>query len=403
MLLPLGVPIGLAWSRARGPASRALAIAALVITASVTLILAGVDGGRLAYGSRDAAAGWARWASPVVDLARALPRVHLTGPGTATLLAGVWLAAAAAAWLAIARFARPGDEAAGRARACAPLVIGLAATVAIGLAWHVEGSGADPRLAGGAEGAALVRWQAQPRATLVEAGGWRVHRASAEEARARLVLQSRVVAAGRRSWLELPPLVPGRYRLSTSARPVALALRVGRAGLDWRRLEAADPVTLDLDVPVALPGWAAWPAGTSGMQPLTIAPVALWPSAAGGAVARQVARYGAHDVFFLDEESYPEVPGFWVRRGRSRVVVGGTTGAFTALVRNVPVANRVELVAGGWRRTLDLAPGQEMRVEVPAAGEATLLEIRATAGFRPFDGDPRNRDFRLLGVWIAIE
>ena len=108
-------------------------------------------------------------------------------------------------------------------------------------------------------------------------------------------------------------------------------------------------------------------------------------------------------MFFLDEESYPEAPGFWVRPGRSRVVLGGTTGPFTLLVRNVPAANRVELVAGGWRRALDLAPGQELRVEVPSAGPATLVEVRAAAGFRPFDGDPRNRDFRLLGVWIAIE
>ena len=405
MLLPLGVPIGLAWSRARGPASRALAVAALVATAGVTVILAGVDGGRLAYGSRDAAAGWARWASPVVDLARALPRVHLTGPGTATLLAGVWLGAAAAAWFVIARLAKPEDEAAGRAHAYAPLVIGLAATVGLAFAWRVEGSDRDPAIAGGAEQAALAAWQANPRATLIEVGLLRAHRASAAEARARLVLPSRPVGPGRRLPLELPPLVPGRYRLVAEASEAgALALRVGRSGLNWRRLESATaPVSLALDVPVALPAWTAWPAdGAAGVAPpLTIVPLALQPTAARGAVARQVVRYGAHDVFFLDEESYPEAPGFWVRPGRSRVVVGETAGPFTLFVRNVPVANRVELVAGRWRQALDLAPGQEVRVEVPAAGEATLLEVRAKAGFRPFDGDPRNRDFRLLGVWIA--
>jgi hypothetical protein len=66
------------------------------------------------------------------------------------------------------------------------------------------------------------------------------------------------------------------------------------------------------------------------------------------------------------------------------------------------VANRVELIAGSWRSTLDLAPGQEMRLEVPPAGAATPLEVRATSGVRPFDADPRNRDFRVLGVWIAV-
>ena len=54
MLLPMALPIGVAWSRTRGVASRALAIAALLVTAAVTLILVGVDDGRLAYGSRTA-------------------------------------------------------------------------------------------------------------------------------------------------------------------------------------------------------------------------------------------------------------------------------------------------------------------------------------------------------------
>ena len=120
-------------------------------------------------------------------------------------------------------------------------------------------------------------------------------------------------------------------------------------------------------------------------------------------VARQVVRYGAHDVFFLDEESYPEASGFWVRPGRSRVVVGETAGPIGVFVRNAPIANRVELRAGTWQRTLDLAPRQELRVEVPPAGRATPLEIRAAHGVRPFDVDRRNRDFRLLGVWIALE
>ena len=114
-------------------------------------------------------------------------------------------------------------------------------------------------------------------------------------------------------------------------------------------------------------------------------------------------RYGTHDVFFLDEESYPEAPGFWVRPGRSRVVVGETAGPLGLFVRNAPVANRSSSRAGAWQRTLDLAPGQEMRVEVPPTGRATPIEIRAAHGVRPFDGDRRNRDFRLLGVWIAIE
>jgi hypothetical protein len=84
-------------------------------------------------------------------------------------------------------------------------------------------------------------------------------------------------------------------------------------------------------------------------------------------------------------------------------VVGDTTGPFTLRVRNAPTTNRVELESGAWRRTLDLAPGQEVQVEVPPSGRATPLAIRPASGVRPFDADHRNRDFRLLGAFITVE
>jgi hypothetical protein len=409
MLLPLALPIGVAWSRSRHVATRALAVAALLVTAAVTLTLVGVDDGRLAYGSRTAVAGWTRWASPAVDLARALPGVHRSTPGAATALAAVWAGAAALAWVIIAGVAR--GRSAARARALAGLIIGVTGTAAVGLAWRVDAGAADPRLPGGAEQAVLAAWQQHPRATLVEVRGAAVHRTTPGDARAHLVMAARPVGTGRERRLELPALAPGRYRFTHVAPvPAALVLRAGRSGLEWRRLDGAAVSALDVDVPVRVPAAALWPldapAASTIATPrtLVVEPLALAASATGHAdVARQVVRYGTHDVFFLDEESYPEAPGFWVRPGRSRVVVGETSGPFGIFVRNAPVANRVVLSAGAWQRTLDLAPGQEMRVEVPATGRATPLAIEASTGVRPFDGDSRNRDFRLLGVWIAID
>jgi hypothetical protein len=407
ILLPLAVPIGVGWSRT-GVAGRALAMAALLVTAGITLILVGVDGGRLAYGSRTELAGWARWVSPAVDLARALPGVHRSTPGAAAMVALVWAGAAGLAWVAIAALARGASIA--RARTAAGAIIGLAATAAIGIAWRVDGV-AEPRLAGGARQAALAAWQRHPRATLVEGRGAAIHRTTPANARAHLVLETRPAGAGPHQRLEVPPLAPGRYRITHVARlPSPLVLRAGRSGLDWRRLDPAALSTVVLDVPVTVPASAAWPVDASAAitllapRTLTIEPLGVAPSATGAAdVARQVVRYGTHDVFFLDDESHPEASGFWVRPGRSRVVIGETSAPVGLFVRNTPVANRVELTAGAWHRTLDLAPGQEVRVDVPPAGPATPIVIRAARGVRPMDRDPSNRDARLLGVWIALE
>jgi len=291
------------------------------------------------------------------------------------------------------------------------VIIGLAGTAAVGVAWRVDAGGTDPRLPGGAEQATLAGWQQHPRATLVEVRGAAVHRTTPAGARAHLVLEARPAGTGRQLHLEVPALAPGRYRFTQVATlPAAFALRGGRSVLDWRRLDPAAVSPLDIDVPVTVPAATLWPldpaaASTATVsRTVTVEPLAVAPSATAAAdVARQVVRYGAHDVFFLDEESYPETPGFWVRPGRARLVVGETSGPIGVFVRNAPVANRVEVTAGAWRRTLELAPGEEVRVEVPPAGPATPLVIEAARGVRPFDADHRNRDFRLLGVWFAID
>ena len=408
MLLPLALPIGVAWSRTRGVATRALAIAALLVTAAVTLILVGVDDGRLAYGSRTAVAGWTRWASPAVDLARALPGIHRSTPGAAAAVAAVWTGAAALAWVVIAGVARGTSVA--RARALAGLIIGVAGTGAVGVAWRVDGGAADPRQPGGAAHAVLAAWQQHPRATLIQVRGVAAHRTTPADARAHLVLEARPAGTGRQLRLELPPLAPGRYRFTHLAPlPSALALRAGRSGLDWRRLDPTAVSALDVDVPVTVPAAAAWPLDTSAAttaatpRTLTVEPLGVAVSATGAAdVARQVVRYGTHDVFFLDEESYPEAPGFWVRPGRSRVVVGrrSAPSVSSCATRRSPTTSSYR-----WKLAADARPGA-------GRGDARRGTARrprhpdrdrSRARLRPFDADHRNRDFRLLGIWIALD
>ena len=337
----------------------------------------------------------------------------------------MWAGAAALAWVVIAGIARGTSVA--RARALAGLIIGVAGTAAVGVAWRVDGGAADPRLPGGAAHAALAAWQQHPRATLIQVRGVAAHRTTPADARAHLVLEARPAGTGRQLRLELPPLAPGRYRFTHVAPlPSALALRAGRSGLDWRRLDPAAVSALDVDVPVTVPAAAAWPLDTSAAataatpRTLTVEPLGVAASATGAAdVARQVVRYGTHDVFFLDEESYPEAPGFWVRPGRSRVVVGETSGPHRRLRaqrvdRQPHRAHRWRLAAdarpgagrGGARRGAARRPRHADRRSKPRAASVPSTAIAATAtsacsasGSRSTRSEPNAEPKAEASVW----
>jgi len=68
------------------------------------------------------------------------------------------------------------------------------------------------------------------------------------------------------------------------------------------------------------------------------------------------------------------------------------------------VDNVVTLLSGSWREELRMRPEEEHRVDVPVdlAHEGTLVRIRSAGGFRPSEVDPRNRDTRLLGVYVRV-
>jgi hypothetical protein len=124
-------------------------------------------------------------------------------------------------------------------------------------------------------------------------------------------------------------------------------------------------------------------------------------------LARRAVRYGAAVAFFLDDRAFPEPSGFWVPGGReTRLVLAPDSrgGPLSLLLRNAPVENTVTLEFGGRRDAMVLQPGEERRIEVPLdpARGAALIAIGASAGFRPSDGDPNNRDTRMLGVYVKL-
>jgi hypothetical protein len=120
-----------------------------------------------------------------------------------------------------------------------------------------------------------------------------------------------------------------------------------------------------------------------------------------GSVAWARTRDPLRDVGF----PHLEPPGLWIRGHDSAdLVVSPDAGAQARLfLRNNPKANRVNLVIGKRRETLDLGPGEERVVELPVEdGRAVRLRVESTASFRPADVDPASTDHRALGCWIEI-
>ena len=73
VLFMMCIPAAVAWTAIRSRATRATAMAALAFTLFASGVLALVDGGRLAYNTRDIHAQWLEWLNPSLNLGHALP------------------------------------------------------------------------------------------------------------------------------------------------------------------------------------------------------------------------------------------------------------------------------------------------------------------------------------------
>jgi hypothetical protein len=119
-------------------------------------------------------------------------------------------------------------------------------------------------------------------------------------------------------------------------------------------------------------------------------------------------RYANATMFFMDDHSFPEPNAFWIGGARDSSVVlqpDAPLRSATLLVRNAPVENRVDVLAGKWKTSLTLAPGEEQRLEVPldAGRGATMITFTVASGFRPAAVNPETRDGRFLGMWVKLE
>ncbi len=418
LVLPLGLGLAFAWAAARTRATRALMVAAVTVSTWLLIVMLTVDGGRLAYNDRDGVAIWAAWASPAVDLARALPSIHRGRTGLAIVEALAWIGAAVVAWVALRAVERRSWADRARFAVLAAFAAAVAIMSAVTVSWAIEAAQPGRPASQALLFEAVGRW---PRGHGVVLDG-----SASLLPRARWVGASdfvsglRIPGVDRSTRLELPPLPPGRYQLEATSRvPIAapLMIRIGRERLpaatwDLSTIGAGmDAPAFNLTFPVAVPRWSIEHAQGSRAVPLDVRvhPIALLRPAGGlEGMARQAVAYGPFLAFFMDAGAYPEPGGFWIGPHRDVTVVVGhpdATSSLRVMMRNVPVENRVDVAVGKWRDSLTLAPGATRAIVTPPPGStrATVLRLRASAGARPSSLEPGNRDHRELAVWVQLE
>ncbi|HYN07238.1 MAG TPA: hypothetical protein VES67_07595 [Vicinamibacterales bacterium] len=412
-VLPVfAVPLAIAWSRS-GAVGRAVLSTLLIVSLAITAIVIGVDRGGLAWNVRGASALWLEWLGPVVDLARGWPSFfwRLTPENLATEIpffvhvAGSLAAISAVAAVAWAVVRRAPDKS-----AVAPLIatwsVALGVMTATQVGWwmnNVRGSSpARSQLT-------VLELHRQGRQVLTIAP-LAFGRIADVSGRMRIQLAD-AARAGAPLWGAVSGLPAGTYELRvTTARPRQgeLSIRIGRAAQRWRTL-AVLPLSKQafvLTLPASVSGLTLEPdaalkeVGAS----VELTPLAMRKDAAANALT--VARYGATDVFFLDDSAFVEGDGFWIQGGRTADLVlaaGAGRATVNLALRNGSAPNRVRLQADADVQTISLQPDEERPVSVPvgAADGIVRLRVSSEAGFRP--SEALSGDRRYLGVRVEIK
>jgi hypothetical protein len=216
-------------------------------------------------------------------------------------------------------------------------------------------------------------------------------------------LARRPSAAGTFSFANVPPGVYGVRVHPAAVVTGRLDARIGRDARPFASLPASGG-TLHLPAGARLLTLSADAEARASLGTLTLEARGLTDTHLP--LALSVARYGTVAAHVTDGNAFVEPTGLWVRAGRESVVVFAVESdrqAMPLLVRNGAIANKVRLAAGPWRMDLSLSPGEERVVDVPSppGSDAIRMAIGSERGFRPTDHNPRSRDLRQLGVWIA--
>jgi hypothetical protein len=404
-------------------------IAALVVSAWLSVVMVAGGGGRLGYHGRNTGgatpAPWLEWANTVIDLPSAAPafvplprgtglsaRVRAAQVGFAAAVPWVFclgVAATLVSWAAGRRQWRPTTVVAGTT-----LAFGSAAMLAMSLVWNMHR--AEPLTLLRAQMDVLRRLAAERSIVFDFAGRRRLPAAEAWAMRLEIPIlrDGQPSGAGSAGPLATFSWVPaGSYRLS--------GRRHGR-GDGWVRLGVGDdpfpiltqPIsTFDAGTTVEFPVVvrALMIRGDEGardqLDAIELRPLVRAPSPVPDGAARHAARYGHTVVFFMDDRTTPEPAGFWVWgawEGQVVFAADGRPSGQMIVLRNGAAENVVTIESGVWRRDLPLRPGEEHAVDLPLdpSRGAALIRIRSATGFRPSEIEPNSRDTRFLGVFVRM-
>ncbi|HET7694520.1 MAG TPA: hypothetical protein VFK57_02340 [Vicinamibacterales bacterium] len=429
LLLPLAIPAACAWTAYTSRGARAVLLAALIVSAWLSALMAGAGAGRLGYHTRNdaglTAAPWMQWASTVVDLPSAFPafvpqpvqpdpggrvsRANAARTGFAATIPWVVSLGAAAAFVVL--FFRRRSATPETIVAAGTVAFAVAAMIAMSVVWRIHG--ADRITATAAQLDVLRRLAAGPVLALDLEGRRRLTPDEAWAMRIEAPVRRRGAGGRLNRPLAAFPAVPaGSYLLTARRQGSAEGWMMVGVGNDQfaivtQPIAAFDAgVRIDLPLPVRALLVRADEGARDQLQAVELRPLPRADRAVSRDVARRAVRYEAGTAFFVDDRSFPEPAGFWVAGARASTVAiqPDQRRAIPLVLRNGAVDNQVSLASGTWRDEFRLGAGEEYRIDVPIdASGAALVTIRSAAGFRPSEVDASSRDTRLLGVFVQVK
>ncbi len=421
-VLPLLViPGAFLWNVTRHEATRAVAIALLLLSVGITLSLVGVDAGRLVYNFRDGYSLAAERLSPLVDLPQGMPSFFRQSSAGAVLRAMIWFAAVAAAWLTLRVFEQRSIRNVRAVLALAtPVCLAAAVMTAVTLVWRLDGVAAAT--ADTSQLSLLAHYDPGTRPLGITLSPLAIESPEQILSRIAIATPARRGPSYRSDLLlHASSVVPaGEYELRAkhaTAPAGTVRLMIGKTALrTWNLATDLRDGRLAFELPVNVGSLSAdgdrEAAKTGGFA---LVPKRLLSGSArlSDGAARGVARYGSAVVFFFDGRAYPEEPGIWIGGGVDSSIAVMPVERGTPLqlvVRNAPVTNtvtidvRVQPDQDGERHVFELQPGEQriVRFQLPGDRLAAFIKLRTKTGFYPSDVESGSTDHRFLGTWIEI-